>query len=407
MILGKGLGLFCMNKPKNLAPDVTSEASADISNSSANISAIVKPGGLPTTVTIQYGLTNSYGSTIIATQSPVNGYSDVPITATITGLSIYTTYYWRIKVNNSLGETYTVGHSFRTSSNAPIISSEAADSITDSGAQITAYVNPIGESTVVTVEYGETNSYGSSVACAESPITGETNILVSSELSGLTPNTTYHWRIKAVNSVGTAYSSDHNFTSDIDKTFVMKVTLNNGNTLEIPMVTGYNYDFTIDWGDGSALSTINAYDDADRFHTYITGGTYLVKLLGTCEAIRFNTAPNSYWPREIVQWGDLGFKNLEGAFMCYYLTKIPAGVMSMPLCTNFKQMFSGSGLTMIPTSIICSPSVTDMTRMFYACVSMTGIAPNLWDIYPSVLHTYCFYVCSGLSNYNAIPAGWK
>jgi hypothetical protein len=97
----------------------------------------------------------------------------------------------------------------------PVISLEASGSIMDISASISASVNPKGGSTVVTIEYGTTSSYGNSIICAESPLTGNNPLSVSGSLTGLNAYTLYHWRVKAVNSVGTVYSSDHSFQTDI------------------------------------------------------------------------------------------------------------------------------------------------------------------------------------------------
>lgn len=90
---------------------------------------------------------------------------------------------------------------------APTISDIAVSSIGDTGFTIGATINPDTASTVVTIEYGLTNTYGSEqsiVTGSPATVTGA----ISAVLSGLAQNTTYHYRIKAVNSAGTTYSAD-------------------------------------------------------------------------------------------------------------------------------------------------------------------------------------------------------
>lgn len=48
-----------------------------------------------------------------------------------------------------------------------------------------------------------------------------------------------------------------------------------GNAYTGPTVNG-----TIDWGDGSAVSVITSYNDADKLHVYASPGTYLIKMSG-------------------------------------------------------------------------------------------------------------------------------
>jgi hypothetical protein len=64
-------------------------------------------------------------------------------------------------------------------------------------------------STTVTFEYGNTEGYGQTVTGHQSPVTGITNVYVI--LSGLTAGTTYHYRIKTVNPLGTNYGEDVTF----------------------------------------------------------------------------------------------------------------------------------------------------------------------------------------------------
>ena len=56
-------------------------------------------------------------------------------------------------------------------------------------------------------------SLGSSMAMTPSPVTGNTSTAVTAVLSGLLPSTTYHYTIKAVNSVGTTESAHNMFTT--------------------------------------------------------------------------------------------------------------------------------------------------------------------------------------------------
>ena len=58
------------------------------------------------------------------------------------------------------------------------------------------------------LEYGPTETYGSTVPCASLPGSGTSPVVVSAALTGLTANTTYHLRILASNAGGTSKGSD-------------------------------------------------------------------------------------------------------------------------------------------------------------------------------------------------------
>jgi hypothetical protein len=63
------------------------------------------------------------------------------------------------------------------------------------------------------------DSYGNEVTATQSPLNGATDLSVSAGITGLNPNITYHYRVKAENSLGTTYGSDQTFTTPGGCTF--------------------------------------------------------------------------------------------------------------------------------------------------------------------------------------------
>src|SRR5690606_38242247 len=57
--------------------------------------------------------------------------------------------------------------------------------------------------------------------------------------------------------------------------FTINTTLGTGNSFNLPLRSGYNYDFVIDWGDGNT-DVITSYNQAEKLHTYSTGGVYTI-----------------------------------------------------------------------------------------------------------------------------------
>ena len=83
--------------------------------------------------------------------------------------------------------------------------SNAVTLLTQTSATLNARVNPDGQNiTECEFEYGTSTSYGSKAPCKSLPGSGTSPVAVSAKVTGLTPNTEYHFRISATNSGGTA-----------------------------------------------------------------------------------------------------------------------------------------------------------------------------------------------------------
>lgn len=103
---------------------------------------------------------------------------------------------------------------------APIVTTNTAGSIATTSALLKGTVNANNASTAVAFEYGLTTSYGTTVTATQSPVTGNTATAVSCLVSGLTPNTTYHFRVNGVNAGGTTNGTDLTFTTALGTALV-------------------------------------------------------------------------------------------------------------------------------------------------------------------------------------------
>jgi phosphodiesterase/alkaline phosphatase D-like protein len=74
-------------------------------------------------------------------------------------------------------------------------------------ATVTGTVNPNGLATTWFFQYGTSTGYGSQTGSSNAG-SGTTSTSVSASLSGLSPGTTYHYRLVAVNSSGTTQGAD-------------------------------------------------------------------------------------------------------------------------------------------------------------------------------------------------------
>lgn len=97
---------------------------------------------------------------------------------------------------------------------APVVTTDPATVLTTVGATLNGTVSSNGAATTVTFEYGTTTGYGTTVSAVPSPLAaGASSTPVSAAISGLLPNTLYHYRVKGANSVGTTNGTDRSFTT--------------------------------------------------------------------------------------------------------------------------------------------------------------------------------------------------
>ena len=211
-----------------IAPTVTTDVANGISSTALALSGIVNANNTSTTVTFEYGTTTGYGSTVAAAPNPVTGTSNISVTGSLWGLKPNTTYHYRVVGTNAVGITNGGDQTFTTSAIAPTVTTDVANGISSTAATLNGTVNANNASTTVTFEYGTTTGYGSTVTAVPSPITGTSNTSVNYALSGLEPNTTYHYRVVARNTAGAAQGADQTFKTPPVTASVSSVDAING-----------------------------------------------------------------------------------------------------------------------------------------------------------------------------------
>ena len=223
------LMLFTTSCMKNI-PAVTTEPIVNIERTSAKSGGTVTDDG--NAEVSERGVCWSINhSPTIADSKTVDGSGIGSFTSNITQLTPGVAYYVKAYATNSEGTGYGIELNFTTSIKPPSAAALAATLVTNTTATLNGAVNANGNSTTVTFEYGISNLYGSTAPGKPSPVTGLSPTSVSAVIVGLTPNTAYHFRIKSVNTDGTAYSDDLTFTTRQAKTEAATNITNIGATL--------------------------------------------------------------------------------------------------------------------------------------------------------------------------------
>ena len=100
-----------------------------------------------------------------------------------------------------------------TAYTAPTVTTNPATSISSSSATLNGLVNANGFIATVQFEYGLTTSYGNISNASPNKVSGNSNNTVLSNITGLIPSTTYHYRVNGLNAVNETNGNDLTFNT--------------------------------------------------------------------------------------------------------------------------------------------------------------------------------------------------
>jgi len=95
----------------------------------------------------------------------------------------------------------------------PPLTTLAATNVTKTGATLNGSIAANEVDTAVSFDYGLTTSYGNTITGSPAQVTGSGPVAISAVLTGLTPGTTYHYRISDANSYGAGHGADMTFAT--------------------------------------------------------------------------------------------------------------------------------------------------------------------------------------------------
>jgi len=192
-------------------PDVNTEIATAITETSAQLNGNVRDNGFPAAIKFDYGFTLLYGNEVDAVPDSVMGVSNINASYALSGVTLGNTYHYRIKAININGTSY--GEDMIFVAGAPSVVAGLPSDIKINSARVSGIVNANNATAVNKFEYGLSTFYGNEVTAIPDSSTGNSDVSIACLLSGLTPNTLYHYRVKATNVRGTNYSSDMMFST--------------------------------------------------------------------------------------------------------------------------------------------------------------------------------------------------
>ncbi|HLY49019.1 MAG TPA: fibronectin type III domain-containing protein [Solirubrobacteraceae bacterium] len=196
------------------APSVVTDFETNVTVTGATLHGKVDPHGCPTTYHFEYGTTTAYGSVTPQT-SAGSGTTSVAASATIGGLAPHTVYHFRIVASSPGGTTDGSDIAFRTKlactpgggARPPAVVTDHATAVLTTSAELRGKVDPHGCPTTYHFEYGTTTAYGHVTPTADAG-SGTHSFLAMAAISGLAPDTFYHFRIVATSGAGTTTGAD-------------------------------------------------------------------------------------------------------------------------------------------------------------------------------------------------------
>ncbi|MBP9773047.1 MAG: fibronectin type III domain-containing protein [Candidatus Peribacteraceae bacterium] len=233
--------------------------------SATTVSAITGTSALVTWTTnevadsqVEYGLTTSYG-----TQTTINPIMSSGHSIFLTGLTPNTQYFLRARSQDTASNLgLSTGSSFTTlDTQPPIFSSVVATILTDTSVRITWTTNKASTSQI---QYDPT----SAVPPYEFSNTVDAALVTSHSqtLTGLTSNTTYHFRVKSVDGAANiGYSTDFVFTTpDTTAPIISSIVSRNvsDSSQSVSWVTNETADSQVEYGTTTNYGTSTTLDSS-------------------------------------------------------------------------------------------------------------------------------------------------
>jgi len=183
--------------------------------------------------------------------------------------------------------------------------------------------------------------------------------------------------------------------------------------ITLPLVNAGVFNCTVNWGDGTPDSTVTAYNDPDRIHTYTLDGTYDVTITGECPSWAFSLAGDRLKIVAVVNWGDAGdfggFGYLtEGFYGCSNLTSLGTGkIQAKAGLVSLYRAFRLCKFSTIPSGLLdncVNLSVSSCSETFAENTSLTTVPTDLFR-YCTLISSYGFrYTFLSCTQLATVPA---
>jgi hypothetical protein len=357
-----------------VGPTPTTTAAASIDPNNETLNGTVNPNSIATTYHFEYGLDKNYGSSTAET-SAGSGAVAVPATAVTdpaAPLAPNTLYHVRLVASNASGTivgddvTFTTALAAPTVDNGPTYASEIASD----AAILNGTVNPQGSATTFHFDYGTAAGVYTSVTPDDTSVGSAVGDLpVSAPLTGLTPGTTYYYRVSASNGTGgTITGAEQSFsTAPGDDAFGSAVTAISAtlNGVINPHGNGSQYHFEYGTTTAYGKSTLPTYTGTGTVDKPVSLG-----VTGLSPGTTYHVRVVSQDPNGLNTYGDDGTFTTDPA-----PAATTGGVTGLGTDrATFSGTFDTHGLSGTYQFIVASSTSAYVSRTAPVTVSGTGTA---------------------------------
>lgn len=205
--------------PEIVTPDMTIAAPSNLEPESVTLKGAVDPDGAgPAKCEFEWGTSSSLGNVVPCSAEVPNGTSPVGVQANLSGLERDTTYYYELRASNVNG-TSEPSQEGRFSTFGIVLREEFAASVASTSVNLQATIDPGDTPSSYYFQYGTSSAYGQDVPAPPGAAigSGSTDVPVNLSLQGLSPETTYHYRVVAISEVR---SGEFETIDGSDRTFI-------------------------------------------------------------------------------------------------------------------------------------------------------------------------------------------
>ena len=274
------------------APTATIEPASNITTTSVTVGGSVElplpgaEGGYPTFYRFEYSSDGFTWSKFPAEEEialgdgsgagspngcPTGNPPKCNVSQTITGLQPNVSYAVRLTATTgTLASSPTI--TFVTKAAPPTISTTRAEPVSQTSATLTVFVNPNSQATSYHFEWGSSSTYDTRIPADFDPLlaSGSQPVKVTAQVSGLSPDSVYHFRLVASNASGSTEGPDQEF-----------ITLNSAG---LPDNRGFELVSPADKGRGGEVGDIPIVDFQTGPQAADDGNAFAVPLMNVSPA---------------------------------------------------------------------------------------------------------------------------